>query len=64
MEARLLIEKFSEPLRTLLSKIKGPSPIEVGDTRIYQGDFWIKALIICLIAMLTIILANLMRPSS
>ena len=64
MEARLLIEMFSEALRTLLSKIKGPSLIEVGDTSIYQGDFWIKALLICLITMLTIILANLIRPSS
>ena len=64
MEARKLIEMFSEALRTLLSKIKGPSLIEVGVTSIYQGDFWIKALFICLIAMLTIILVNLIRPSS
>jgi len=64
MEPRKLIEMFSIALSTLFAKMKEPPPIEIGDTSNYQADIWNEALFICLIVVLTIILANLMRPNS
>ena len=64
MEAQKPIEKFSNALSTLFAKMKKSPQIEVGDTTSYQADIWNEALFICLIVVLTIIFANLIRPRS
>ena len=64
MEPRKLIEMFSIALSTLFAKMKEPPSIEVGYTSNYQADILNETLFICLIVVLTIILANLMRPNS
>ena len=64
MEPRKPIEMFKKSLSTLFAKMKEPPPIKVGETSSYQAFIWNEALFICLIVLLTIILANLMRPNS
>ena len=64
MEPRKLIEMFSIALSTLFAKMKEPLSIKVCYTSNYLADIWNETLFICLILMLTIILANLIRPRS